>query len=491
MCKKVIYLASMVNVLNLEVCKMYSMRKARKVGLFRDFVLAVFLVFVGYMLTATPTTYAGDGYALVFDGVDDYVDAENIQQYQKLSQLTVEFWTWRTASEIWAEQFILGNSYHISYVQPITVNKAGFRFLKRLEPVGNIQFRVYEAEHSAGNLLNVNTCPVEEWAHIAGVFDAGRKVMKMYINGVEEASDNVAGAAHSGVGDRFRIGQSTGIRTCVPGTIVDEVRIWNYVRTPKEIQEYMNLQLSGSEEGLLGYWKLDEGEGVIVYDSSPNQNHGTIEGATWTTEAAPVVAFGFNAYRPDPPDGAEDVLRDVVLSWTPGNFAAPVNGHKVYFSENFSDVNDGIGGIAQDANSYTPGRLDFDKTYYWRVDEVNGPPDYTIFEGDLWQFTTELFAYPIKNITATASSSEAAKGPENTVNGSGLDDSGLLHGKDAENTMWLSSTEPLGAWIEYQFDKVYKLHQMWVWNSNGSLEPAVGLGFKDASVEYSVNGTDY
>ena len=123
MCKKVIYLASMVNVLNLEVCKMYSIRKAWKVSLFRDFVLAVFLAVVGYMLTAMPAAYAGGGYALVFDGVDDYVDAENISQYQKLLQLTVEFWTWRTASEIHAEQFILGNSYYISYVQPITKNK--------------------------------------------------------------------------------------------------------------------------------------------------------------------------------------------------------------------------------------------------------------------------------------------------------------------------------------------------------------------------------
>ncbi len=81
MSKKLICSADMVNVLNLEVCEMYSIRKAQKISLFRDFVLAVFLVFVGYMLTATPATYAGDGYALVFDGVDDYVDAENIQQY--------------------------------------------------------------------------------------------------------------------------------------------------------------------------------------------------------------------------------------------------------------------------------------------------------------------------------------------------------------------------------------------------------------------------
>ena len=59
MCKKLINLVCMANVLNLEVCKMCSIRKARKVSLFRDFVLAVFLAVGGYMLTAMPAAYAG------------------------------------------------------------------------------------------------------------------------------------------------------------------------------------------------------------------------------------------------------------------------------------------------------------------------------------------------------------------------------------------------------------------------------------------------
>ena len=199
------------------------------------------------------------------------------------------------------------------------------------------------------------------------------------------------------------------------------------------------------------------------------------------------------ASKPSPDDGQTDVPLDVVLSWTPREYAPPTNVHKVYFSENFNDISDGVGGATQDANSYTPPqRLDFGTTYYWRVDEVNGPPDNTVFEGNIWSFTTEPLAYAVENITGTASSNEADKGPENTVNSSGLDDSGLLHGNEGVNTMWLSSrdgTQP--TWIEYEFDNVYKLHEMWVWNSNESLEPMIGLGFKDVSIDYSVNGTDY
>ncbi len=198
------------------------------------------------------------------------------------------------------------------------------------------------------------------------------------------------------------------------------------------------------------------------------------------------------ASDPKPANEATDVPRDAVLGWTPGQYAPPVNGHTVYLSDNFNDVNDSVGGIAQDANSYAPGRLAFGTTYYWRVDEVNGPPDYAVYEGGVWSFTTEPVAYAIGNIIATASSSGAGRGPENTINGSGLDDSGLLHGKDGDNNMWLSgATGPQPTWIEFQFDNVYKLHEMWVWNYNEFMEPVLGLGCKDVFIEYSVDGTDY
>ncbi|MHC4484894.1 MAG: hypothetical protein ACYS4T_06740, partial [Planctomycetota bacterium] len=107
-----------------------------------------------------------------------------------------------------------------------------------------------------------------------------------------------------------------------------------------------------------------------------------------------------------------------------------------------------IGAITQSDSSYTPPqRLEFSTTYYWRVDEVNNVNPDSPWIGNVWRFTTELLAYPVENVTATASSAhQADMGPEKTIDGSGLD-ANDLHSNE-ETDMWLSGAEPLGAWIE-------------------------------------------
>jgi hypothetical protein len=170
------------------------------------------------------------------------------------------------------------------------------------------------------------------------------------------------------------------------------------------------------------------------------------------------------ASNPDPADAATDVARDAVLRWTPGESART---HDVYLGTVLDDVSNAgranpLGVLVsegQTAPTFAPGRLEFGRTYYWRIDEVNAPPDSTIFKGDVWSLTVEPVAYPIQNVMVTASSANSAgEGPENTVNGSGLaaDD---RHSED-NKAMWLSSiTGPQPTWIQYEFDRIYKLHR--------------------------------
>ncbi|MBP7049736.1 MAG: discoidin domain-containing protein [Phycisphaerae bacterium] len=199
------------------------------------------------------------------------------------------------------------------------------------------------------------------------------------------------------------------------------------------------------------------------------------------------------ASKPYPTDGSDDVLRDIVLSWTPG---ASADAHDVYFGTDLDKVTDAarekpqdvLASQAQDLSSYNPqAPLQFGQTYYWRVDEVTGN---TIYKGSVWSFTVEPYSIPIEGVQATASSQDSdASGPEKTVDGSGLNDADQ-HSTE-EGTMWRSAAGDVSPWIQFEFDKAYKLDRMLVWNSNGDTEALAGLGVKDVNIVVSTDGATW
>jgi internalin A len=110
----------------------------------------------------------------------------------------------------------------------------------------------------------------------------------------------------------------------------------------------------------------------------------------------------FQASNPYPPNEAENIgIINAPLSWAPGLNAV---SHDVYLGTNFDDVNtatltsDPAGTYMGrlDANSFDPGWLNNDTTYYWRIDEIDEQGNKTT--GGIWIFTT-YYPPPPKNIT--------------------------------------------------------------------------------------------
>ena len=130
--------------------------------------------------------------------------------------------------------------------------------------------------------------------------------------------------------------------------------------------------------GTTYYWRIDE-----VNDTEPN--------SPWIGDVWRLTVPPKTAYAPDPADGAKFFIDpNVTLSWTAG-FGAKL--HTVYFDDDFANVKDadtsdttGIyRGVQAAITTYTPGSLELEKTYYWRVDEFDGIATY---KGDVWSFTT-------------------------------------------------------------------------------------------------------
>ncbi|MHC4645326.1 MAG: LamG domain-containing protein [Planctomycetota bacterium] len=96
------------------------------------------------------------------------------------------------------------------------------------------------------------------------------------------------------------------------------------------------------------------------------------------------------AWGPKPYDGQMDVTKDVILEWRPGDYAA---FHDVYFATEHDAVDDAdTSSMAykgrHEANEYDPCGLELEKTYYWRIDEVN---DTNVWRGPTWKFTVANF----------------------------------------------------------------------------------------------------
>lgn len=117
------------------------------------------------------------------------------------------------------------------------------------------------------------------WQHLALTFDGDLNECKVYINGILKGTRTVSQNIQDVSSDVY-----LGRRYLISGTyltnitLLDDVRIWNLVRTPQEISNSFQTSLSGGQIGLVANYKFDNVSSNIITDSSPNQNNGTLNG---------------------------------------------------------------------------------------------------------------------------------------------------------------------------------------------------------------------
>ena len=108
---------------------------------------------------------------------------------------------------------------------------------------------------------------------------------------------------------------------------------------------------------------------------------------TSSVEACQAYGCGSLAAQPNPTNGSAGVDLNADLNWVSGCGAAFV--HRVIFTTDpvaaGNPATPAIVSVPNATMSYDPGLLDIGTTYYWRIDEVDGPQVHT---GTVWSFTT-------------------------------------------------------------------------------------------------------
>ena len=238
------------------------------------FLLSVILLTLhGSLVCGQP----GPGYALSFNGVNSYVGMQDPTGTDIVAEVTVEFWQKVNAVAVqstFCESTFVNGSVFNAHV-PYADGKVYWDF-------GDI---------AGGGRLSY-TPPVSivgSWQHFAMVASQTGNYMRIYRNGVLEASKTgMTPLVHTNL-DLILGGAEAGVPF---GGQLDEFRIWKVARSQSDIQANMYHSIPDpTSTDLVAYVRFDEGEGNYAYDSSGQNHTGTLSNSpTWVASTVPFVA---------------------------------------------------------------------------------------------------------------------------------------------------------------------------------------------------------
>jgi hypothetical protein len=208
-----------------------------------------------------------------------YDDPAYTAPYAELvDNFTVEAWVNPSAADTGVIASTRGGNYGQGWV--VWLNSGG-----------QITITFVDNDLGGVEIFSAFTIPLDTWSHIA-VKKAGADVT-LYLNGVPEAHPGEAPPSGIASTDMLMIGYNDDIYADGHSFIgmLDDVRIWNVVRTDTEISSSYSQELTGTETGLMGYWKFNEGTGTQAQNFGSEATPGVLGAVLTTSDAWPLHGF--------------------------------------------------------------------------------------------------------------------------------------------------------------------------------------------------------
>ncbi|MGN7614069.1 LamG-like jellyroll fold domain-containing protein [Magnetococcales bacterium HHB-1] len=218
------------------------------------------------------------GRALAFDGVDDSITLAD--------SAGLDFGSNDFAIEAWVRLDSLSNS-------PVIFNSrqsgAGGWDLG-LKSTGELLFDIQDGTYTDVT-ESTATLSVDQWHHVAAVVDRTADTVSFYVDGVfsNSVALTVTGSVSNSLGQTISGNNDSSTTWDLLDGSLSEIAVWSGTvpTTEAEIQSHMK-GLAGTETGLSGYWRFNEGSGTTLKNSVTGGVDGAINGATWI-ETAPSI----------------------------------------------------------------------------------------------------------------------------------------------------------------------------------------------------------
>ncbi len=214
--------------------------------------LALTATILIFLFLAYPI-FGANTYSITLDGTDQCLYRADTASLSVTGNLTIEMWVKMTGNPGAAWDILLEKSggsgnrgYELRYYQPGSVDTIVFR----LSQNGTTRYTVTWAE----------TLPQNTWIHVALVFNtAATANATLYLNSSFVSTQNTTAAGIFDSTEKLAIGcNSIALDDNFLPALVDEVRVWNRLRSGAEIAANYKKELIGDEAGLVGYWKMEQ-----------------------------------------------------------------------------------------------------------------------------------------------------------------------------------------------------------------------------------------
>jgi hypothetical protein len=153
------------------------------------------------------------------------------------------------------------------------LDKGNYNYLWSLNANNNGNKMGFYTRGTGAWVYSTATVPQNTWTHVAITLNAG--TLTFYINGV---ASGTAAVTFSQDNKAMNIGRQQPT-FCVCNHFnggMDELRLWNVLRTPAQIQANMNSGVSANSAGLVAYYKFNESSGNLTIDETSNRNSGIL-----------------------------------------------------------------------------------------------------------------------------------------------------------------------------------------------------------------------
>lgn len=249
---------------------------------------------VAASLTWTSSPIQFEANALNFDGTDDYVSIGS--PLPTGSSYTKEAWVYFTGNS--------SAAYNI-----LSSQKSPFWISSGKLMAGN--------SNASPNVTDPTAFPTNSWVHVAISFDASTGEFKLYRNGNLITSATVSGSAYTADNNYIGIYNNGSFVAPFVG-VIDEVRLWNIVRSQTDLQNFMNKEInpnSADATGLVSYYTFNQNisdgsnSSVVTIIDQKGSNNGTLTNFALTgtssnfvsqqstLEVLPVQLLSFTAVR--------------------------------------------------------------------------------------------------------------------------------------------------------------------------------------------------